>query len=62
MARARRRTIRLTSGDVRALVVVRRGDHIRLVIHDDEGGVPLVQALLGAMEARALRAALARKP
>ena len=53
-AKALRRTVRLEAGDVRALTVVRRGGRTRIVIHDQEAGMPLIQAMLSIDERKRL--------
>ena len=54
----RRQTIKLKEGDVRELRIYRGKHTTRLVVHDEDRGVPLIQAKLGMEEGRALRKAL----
>lgn len=53
-------TIKLSTGDVRELRVYRNKRATRLVIYDEDRGVPLIQAQLGVPEREALRKALGR--
>jgi hypothetical protein len=52
------RTIKLSCGDVRALRIYRNKRATRLVVYDEDRGVPLIQAQLGTPEREALRKAL----
>jgi hypothetical protein len=52
------RTIKLSRGDVRELRIYRNRHTTRLVIYDEDRGVPLIQAQLGMPEREALRKAL----
>jgi hypothetical protein len=54
----RTQTIKLQTGDVRALRIIRGKAAFRLVIYDENLGVPLIQATLGAAERQAIRKAL----
>lgn len=54
----RRQTIKLQTGDVRALRIVRGKGIFRLVIYDEDTTVPLIQAKLSAAERQAIRKAL----
>jgi hypothetical protein len=56
--KTRVRTIKLSHGDVRVLRICRNRSTTRLVVYDEERGVPLIQAHLGAPEREALRKAL----
>jgi hypothetical protein len=58
--KARVRTIKLSHGDVRELRIYRTKGSTRLVVYDEDRGVPLIQAKLGAPECEALRKALGR--
>jgi hypothetical protein len=59
--KTRVRNIKLSSGDVRALRIYRNMGTTRLVVYDEDRGVPLIQAQLGAIEREALRKALGTK-
>jgi hypothetical protein len=52
------RTIKLSRGDVRELRIYRNKRATRLVVYDEQRGVPLIQAQLGVAEREALRKAL----
>jgi hypothetical protein len=54
----RRHTIKLRTGDVRALRIFRGKRALRLVIYDEDTAVPLIQARLNSAEGRALQKAL----
>ena len=54
------RTIKLSRGDVRALRIYRNKRATRLVVYDEDRGVPLIQAQLGVPEREALMKALGR--
>jgi hypothetical protein len=54
----RKQTIKLQTGDVRALRIVRGKDAFRLVIYDEDTAVPLIQAKLSVAERQAIRKAL----
>lgn len=56
--KTRVRTIKLSRGDVRVLRIYRNKGATRLVVYDEDRGVPLIQAQLGAPEREALRRAL----
>jgi hypothetical protein len=56
--RARRRTVKLETGDVRLLRIFRSKRGLRLAIHDEDTAVPLIQAKLSASERQAIRKAL----
>jgi hypothetical protein len=55
------RTIKLQQGDVRELRIYRNKRAFRIVVYDEDRGVPLIQARLGALEREALRKSLGRK-
>jgi len=52
------RIIKLSHGDVRALRIYRNRHTTRLVIYDEDRGVPLIQAQLAVPEREALKKAL----
>jgi hypothetical protein len=52
------RTIKLSRGDVRELRIYRNKRATRLVVYDEDRGMPLIQARLGASDLEALRKAL----
>ena len=52
------RTIKLSHGDVRALRIYRTKEATRLIVYDEDRGVPLIQAQLDAPEREALWKAL----
>ena len=54
----RRQTIKLRTGDVRALRIYRGTHSFRLVIYDEDTTVPLIQAKLSAAERGTIRKAL----
>jgi hypothetical protein len=56
--KARVQTIKLSRGDVRELRIYRNRSTTRLVVYDEDRGVPLIQAQLGVPEREALRKAL----
>jgi hypothetical protein len=56
--KTRIRTIKLLQGDVRVLRIYRNKHTTRLVVYDEDRGVPLIQAQLGMPEREALRKAL----
>jgi hypothetical protein len=56
--KTRVRTIKLSLGDVRELRLYRNRSTTRLVVYDEDRGVPLIQAQLGVPEREALRKAL----
>jgi len=56
--KTRVRTIKLSRGDVRELRIYRNKRATRLVVYDEDRGVPLIQAQLGVPEREALRQAL----
>ena len=56
--KSRIRTIKLSHGDVRALRIYRNRRTTRLVVYDEDRGVPLIQARLDPVEQQALRKAL----
>jgi hypothetical protein len=56
--KTRVRTIKLSRGDVRELRIYRNKRESRLVVYDEDRGVPLIQAQLGVPEREALRKAL----
>ena len=56
--KTRVRTIKLSHGDVRELRIYRNMRTTRLVVYDEDRGVPLIQAQLGVPEREALRKAL----
>jgi hypothetical protein len=56
--KTRVRTIKLSLGDVRALRIYRNRRTTRLVVYDEDRGVPLIQAQLDASEREALKQAL----
>jgi hypothetical protein len=58
--KTRVRTIKLSRGDVRELRIYRNRRATRLVVYDEDRGVPLIQAQLGVIEREALRKALGR--
>ena len=58
--KTRIRTIKLSRGDVRALRIYRNRHTTRLVVYDEDRGVPLIQAQLGVPEREAVRKALGR--
>lgn len=60
--RAKRLTVRLESGDVGKLVILRRGGRVRLVVHDRQDARPLIQAVLTEKEAALVAAAIAKTP
>ena len=51
-------TIKLETGDVRALRVFRGKHAFRLAIYDEDSAVPLIDAKLNASEGESLRKAL----
>ena len=53
-------TIKLSRGDVRELRIYRSRRTTRLVVYDEDRGVPLIQAQLGVPEREALWKALGR--
>jgi hypothetical protein len=56
--KARVRNIKLSRGDVRALRIYRTKGSTRLVVYDEDRGVPLIQARLVAAEHERLKKAL----
>jgi hypothetical protein len=56
--KTRVRTIKLPRGDVRELRIYRNKGATRLVVYDEDGAVPLIQAKLSTAERRAVRKAL----
>jgi hypothetical protein len=56
--KTRVRTIKLLHGDVRVLRIYRNKRATRLVVYDEDRGVPLIQAKLGVLEREALKQAL----
>ncbi len=54
----RSRTIQLRGGDVRAIRLVLGRDHLRVLVFDDDGARPLIQARLDRAEIARLLAAL----
>jgi hypothetical protein len=54
----RGQTIKLHAGDVRMLRICCGKHTTRLVVYDEERGVPLIQARLSAAERQAIRKAL----
>ena len=56
--KARVRTIKPSRGDVRELRIYRNKRATRLVVYDEDRGVPLIQAKLSAAERQAIRKAL----
>jgi len=56
--KARVRTVKLSHGDVRVLRIYRNNRATRLVVYDEDRGIPLIQAQLGTPEREALRKAL----
>lgn len=52
------RPIKLSRGDVRELRIFRNKRATRLVVYDEDRGMPLIQARLGPAEQLALRNAL----
>jgi len=56
--KARVRNIKLSRGDVRALRIYRTKGSTRLVVYDEDRGVPLIQAQLAVPEREALKKAL----
>jgi hypothetical protein len=59
--KARVRTIKLSRGDARELRIYRNRRTTRLVVYDEDRGVPLIQAQLGVPEREALREALGER-
>ena len=57
-ADARASIVRLADGDVRTIRIIHRADSTRLVIIDRDEPDPLIVAILGDSERRALVAAL----
>ena len=56
--KARRLTVKLASGDVHALRIIRGTHAFRLVVYDEDTAVPLIQAKLNEAERQAIRKAL----
>ena len=59
--KVRVRSIKLSHGDVRRLRIYRKGRTTRLLVYDEDRGVPIIEAKLSAPEREAIRKALGRR-
>lgn len=56
--KTRRIIVKLETGDVRSLRIIRGKGSFRIAVYDADAAVPLIQAKLSAPERQALRRAL----